>query len=71
MELKHIGNFKVAAAVAEGFHHHHELGVGLDFGAVMVEVADQMVEIDFQHGFVCFFLQFHPDLLKLESTCSF
>ena len=50
MELKNIGNLKVTASIAKGFHHHHKLGGGLDFGAEMVQIANQMVEIDFQNS---------------------
>ena len=37
----------------------------------MVEVADQVVEVDFQDGLMRLFLQFHADLLELEGTCAF
>ena len=71
MELKHIGHLKVTAAIAEGFHHHHEFGFGLDLRPEMVKVVDQVVEVDLKHGLMRLLLQFHADLLKLERTRTF
>ena len=71
MELQDIGNLQVAAAIAKSFHHHHKFGLGLNLGAEIVEVADQMVKVDFQHGFVCLLLQLHANLFKLKGTRTF
>ena len=71
MELQYVGDLKVAAAIAKSLHHHHQLGLRLDLRTEMVEVADQMVEVDFQHSLVRLFLQLHANLFELEGTGTF
>mgnify|MGYP007101855533 CR=1 FL=1 len=71
MELEDVRHLVVAAAVAKRLHHDHELGLGLDERAVMVEVVDQMIEVDLQHRLVGLLLKLHADLLELECAGTF
>ena len=68
MELQDIRHLKVATTIAEGLHHHHELGFRLDLRSEVVEVAHQMVEVDLKHSLVRLFLQLHANLLKFKGA---
>ena len=71
MERQSTRNLIVAASVCEGFHHHHHLGVFLKLSAIIVEVFNHVVEVDFENSLMRLLLQHLHDALKLEVTCSF
>lgn len=69
--LKGVSNFDFAGTVAGSLDHGHETCARANKGAVVVEVVDEVVEIDFHDGLVGFATEDACYVFEVETAGSF
>ena len=69
--LKGVGDFDFAGTVAGSLDHGHETCARANKGAVVVEVVDEVVEIDFHDGLMGFATEDASDVFEVETAGSF
>ena len=68
MVLQGLGYLHGPGAITVGLDHAHHLRVGLQERAVVIEVIDQRIEVDFEDGLVYLLLQLFRNLVKAEAA---
>ena len=70
MVLQRLGNLHGSSTIGVGFDHADQFGFRFEEGAVVVEIADDGIEIDLKNGFMDFLLQLFGNMVEAEGTRS-
>ena len=69
--FERLGYFERPCPVCRSLDHTNHLGFRLKFVAIIVQVVNQSVQIDFQNGFMHFQFQQIGNFIEMESSCPF
>ena len=70
MVLQRLGHFHSSSSIGIGLHHANQLCFRLHERAIVIQVVDQCVQVDFQNRFMHFLLQAFCDAVEPERTGS-